>query len=882
MPCPARSARITALLSGVTLLLGTVLVGLPASAADTAGAAAAFAAPTATDAQPRPEDAPVATSPVDVLNPCDRTVVPPPGADGTTCMLPFPNNLYTVGTGADRRLNLPLAGMPKNAAGKPLNPAPYSASDGFSPGQMLIVKVPGLDNREAFANTGSVPISDMERYLAADAPVVVIDVQTGKRHPIWTEIDVNPLGPVPQTQAAYELGGSEGPPPPDRPTNTANVNFLIRPAENFVNGHRYVVGMRTLRDSAGDVLEATAGFAQYRDKGPLAAADPRSERYEKDVFPVLTEAGFARDDLYQAWDFSVASATNIAGRLLHMRNDSFAQLDDTTMADRVVQGQAPPFSVSGMSTDDETGIRTITGSFTVPCYINTANCAPGGEFAYGPDDPDRMQPLQLPGNLTTPTFTCKVPPRVYDAPTLEKLRPSLYGHGLLGGQGEVGQGQVKDMIREHGFMYCATDWEGFATGDLPTVAQTLVDMDRFPAVIDHTQQGELNFLHLARLMIHPQGFAAEPEFQVDKGNGPQTFIDTTRAYYDGNSQGGIYGGTVMAIAPDVDNGVLGVPGINYSTLLRRSVDFALYSVPLYTAYPSEYERALLLSVIQILWDRGDPSGYVNQLRPGNELPDTPPHRVMYQVGFGDHQVANVSADVAARSMGASVHPMPLEAGRSPDVTPVWGVPRMGPFPHRGSAIVYFDTGEFSEANPNGSPAPPTENVPPKLGKDPHEAPRRSACGRVLKSDFLRPDSFVGTPCLGAPYFAFDYKGADGQPGQGDTVQPGDIVPLGSEPPPPAPAPAPAPDADADADAAPDAAPAPAAPGPAAPAGPATGSTSSSDRSATGSPAATATRTSASRLPRTGPPAVPAALLGLLTLLVVAALVRGRPGDARHT
>jgi len=276
-----------------------------------------------------------------------------------------------------------------------------------------------------------------------------------------------------------------------------------------------------------------------------------------------------------------------------------------------------------------------------------------------------------------------------------------------------------------------------------------------------------------------------PQFQVSKGGGPaETFIDTTRAYYDGNSQGGIYGGTVMAIAPDVDRGVLGVPGINYSTLLRRSVDFTPFSLPLYTAYPSEYERPLLLSIIQILWDRGDPNGYVNQLRLGNELPDTPPHTVMYQVAFGDHQVANVSADVAARSAGAVVHPNPLEPGRSPDVTPVWNVPRIAAFPHRGSsAIVYFDTGPVRGATPDdGTPAPPTENVPPKLGKDPHEAARRSMCGRVLKNDFLRPDSVVSQPCLGAPYFAFGYKGADGQPGQGDTVQPGDATLFDTPPP----------------------------------------------------------------------------------------------------
>ena len=779
MRCPTSRLRLAASLSGLTLLLGAAVVAVPAAATPTSP----YAAPTARDAAPRPDDRPVATSPLDVANPCDRTVVPPPGADGTTCMLPFPSNLYTTGTGADRRLNLPALGMPKNAAGKPISPLPYSASDGFSPGQVLVVKVPGLDSPEAFAKTGSVPITDLGRYRAADAPIVVIDVQTGKRHPVWTEIDVNPLGPVPQLQVASEQSGGAVPAPPARPTNTANVTLLVRPAVNFVNGHRYVVGLRTLRGADGTVLEATEGFRQYRDRGPLAALDPRSERYERDVFPVLAEAGFARGELYQAWDFSVASATSIAGRLLHLRDDSFEQLGDTTMADRKVQGQAPPFTVTDSVTDVE-GVRTITGTFTVPCYVSTPRCAPGGEFLYAPTDVDRTTPLQLPGNTTVATFTCKVPRRVYDAEVLEKVRPSLYGHGLLGGQGEVGQGQVKDMITEHGFMYCATDWEGFATADIGTVVTALGDLDRFPAVIDHTQQGELNFLHLARLMIHPQGFPARPEFQVDKGAGPKTFIDTTRAYYDGNSQGGIYGGTVMAVAPDVDDGVLGVPGSNYSTLLSRSVDFALYSLPLYTAYPSEYERPLLLSVIQLLWDRGDPNGYVNSLRRGHELPDTPKHRVMYQVAFGDHQVANVSADVAARSAGAAVDRTALEPGRSPDVVDQWGVPRIAAYPYRGSALVYFDTGPLSAKNPDGTPAPPTRNVPPKLGRDPHEAARRSACGRVLKSDFLRPDSFVGRPCLGAPYFAFSYRGADGGPGQGDTVQPGDRVPLGQEPPPP--------------------------------------------------------------------------------------------------
>jgi hypothetical protein len=298
-------------------------------------------------------------------------------------------------------------------------------------------------------------------------------------------------------------------------------------------------------------------------------------------------------------------------------------------------------------------------------------------------------------------------------------------------------------------------------------------MDRFPALTDHVQQGVLNFMYLARLMIHPNGFASQPAFQVDKGAGLTSFVDTTRAWYDGNSQGGIYGGTYLAVAPDTDAGVLGVPGINYSTLLRRSKDFALYSIPLYTTYPSEVERPLLLSLIQILWDRSDPNGYVNQVT-DRPLPNTPPHRVMYQVSFGDHQVANVTADSAARSAGAAVDPHVLEEGRSPDVTPVWGAERIQSYPYAGSAIVYFDSGDMTV--PGGTAAAPTNDTPPRTGQDPHEFARRTKCGRVMKNNFLRPGGLVTAPCLGAPYFSNNYHGRDGEAGQGDTVQAGDALP----------------------------------------------------------------------------------------------------------
>ena len=50
-------------------------------------------------------------------------------------------------------------------------------------------------------------------------------------------------------------------------------------------------------------------------------------------------------------------------------------------------------------------------------------------------------------------------------------------------------------------------------------------------------------------------------------------IDTAHLDYDGNSQGGIMGLMLAAVSPDIERAVLGVPGMNYSLLLPRSVDF---------------------------------------------------------------------------------------------------------------------------------------------------------------------------------------------------------------------------------------------------------------------------------------------------------------------
>src|SRR4029079_9074600 len=165
--------------------------------------------------------------------------------------------------------------------------------------------------------------------------------------------------------------------------------------------------------------------------------------------------------------------------------------------------------------------------------------------------------------------------------------------GLLGSNTEVASGNVRDMANEHNFVFCATKWIGMSEDDVVTAVGILQNLSGLPALTDRLQQAMVGQLFHARLMIHPNGFISNAAFKDSFGN---PVIDTSNVFYDGNSQGGIFGGTVMAIAQDITRGVLGVPGMNYSLLLTRSTDFASYSAFLYPAYPNELTRPLLLAL----------------------------------------------------------------------------------------------------------------------------------------------------------------------------------------------------------------------------------------------------------------------------------------------
>ena len=326
-------------------------------------------------------------------------------------------------------------------------------------------------------------------------------------------------------------------------------------------------------------------------------------------------------------------------------------------------------------------------------------------------------------------------------------RALLYGHGLLGSpldSRDSAQGQLKTLATQKGFTVCGTYWIGLSAAnggeDTAQAATAIQDLSKFGAITDRLQQGMLNALFLGRAMVAADGFRAHPAFAG-------AFEASGRLFYDGNSQGGIEGGALTAVAPDFDRAVLGVPGMNYSTLLARSVDFSPFRTVLDGAYTDPLDRSLIYSLLSNLWDRGEANGYAAHMT-AKPLPNTPPHAVLLNVALGDHQVAPVTADVMARTIGARAWDK-LDPGRSADVTPFYAIPRLTAFPFSGSALVVFDSGPVTAANPQGTPLPPAANVPPAAGQDPHEFPRRTQETRDMKDQFLRIGGRLETaPCGG--------------------------------------------------------------------------------------------------------------------------------------
>ena len=621
----------------------------------------------------------------------DGVIEPPPAAEWPTldcdplvpsyCGFPFPNNVFTTADAASktgRRLALSPELMPDGSKNLSGTPDIWNRADGFSAGLGLMAHLPG-------ATISGLPDPlTIARSLEPDSPTVVIDAATGERVPHFTELD--------RTHDDDE-----------------RRTFIIRPVVRLKDGARYIVAIRDVVDAQGAPLAPSPVFKALRDLERLdeePSVEQRRALYA-DIFERLGQQDIGRDDLQLAWDFTTATREHNTAGMLKMRDEALA----------LVGADGPAYVLDTVTPDPTEEIAfLLEGRMTVPMYLDQPG--PGARLMRGPDG------LPQQNGTAEFKFTVLVPNSSY----FSSGAPLQYGHGLLGSGGEEIQYPYRvTFANKYNYVLFAVDWIGMSADDETHIGSLVNDgrMNDFASVVERGQQGILNSL-LAMRMVSG-GLAKDPLLQYK--NGPM--IKADERYYHGNSQGGIFGATYMALTTDVTRGMLGVPGQPYSLLLDRSKDFAPFFELLIFAFPDPIDRQMVLGMFQMLWDSAEPSGYSAYIR-GNLLPGSPKHEVLLPVAIGDHQVTTIGAHIMARAIGGVVNLAPTNRT-------IFGLKEVTG-PHQGSAMIEYDFGLAPE---------PTTNIPPTDGEDPHGKVRKLLSAEKSLDQFLRTgtiESFCNGRC----------------------------------------------------------------------------------------------------------------------------------------
>jgi hypothetical protein len=622
-------------------------------------------------------------------NPVDEPVVVPPGtppllADDCDplvpelCVFPFPSSAYLVPdttkvTG--RRIFFGKTTLPKLPDGGHVDPTPFAEHDGFSPGQSLLLY---------FANVsldGTATQDTLDKSISMSSPTLIVDAETGELIPHFVELDVT--APTPEESS-----------------------LILRPVVRLKDARRYLVAIRGLKDQSGAEIVPSSAFMALRDglKHEHPSVALRRDLY-KDIFSILNKYSIGKENLQIAWDFWTASKENNTQTLIHMRDDALAK----------VGSDGPEYVIDTVTENPNANIRRrLEGRMTVPLYLDKA--APGGKIVRD------AQGLPVQNGTAEFPFIVQVPNSATKGKPVAIIQN---GHGLLGSRNEGRDGYLAEFCEKKQYVSISVDWAGMASEDQAAIASAVTsDIAKFQEAVDRQHQGILN--HLLAMRMMKGRFVKEPLVQFEGSSA----IDPTLSFYRGDSQGGIFGTTYMAISTDVTRGLLGEPGFPYNLLLTRSVDFGPFFVLLRATYMDSLDVRVAEGLAQILWDRTEPDGYAPYIRE-NMLPNTPAHEVLIHVAIGDYQVTPLGAHLLARTIGAK--------NLAPVNRSIWGIEEVAG-PLQGSAMVEFSF---------GLPEAPKTNLPPAGpgGDDPHDKVRVLNAAYDMSDIFFRT-GVVQATCMG--------------------------------------------------------------------------------------------------------------------------------------
>ena len=532
-----------------------------------------------------------------------------PLATSDDCLLPYPSLHFTQpdsSTATGLRLNYSSEQFRGPDGELDFDLGMINIADGISPVTPILVNF-GIDIDEAFLS-GS---GDQAETVEPGAPIALIHSSTGEAIPVLTEMD----------RANRHLAdyGDRHP-------------LIIRPLAPMEPGERYIVLLTSaLRDVNGTPLSSPPVFEALRDD--LATDDPVVEGMRARIesnFSVLETAGWEREELLLSWDFQVASDTHLLGPARSMREQVMA----------ITAEASPTYTIDEVQVDPNDSVAwLVSGTFNPPSFLDSENnlVLDGTEVVHQADD-DRAYP-----------FTMVIPAVARERGDLSLV---LVGHGLFGTGSSmlIGAGAelaFHPIANELGAVLIATDWIGLSGGDLTLIiSEILTDLSRIRVVTDRLVQSHANNLALVELALGD--LSADPTFSTDHG---EPLINPDSVMYYGISLGGIQGAGQVALSSRISRGVLAVPGAGWSHLIQRSTQFDPLELVIDSLYPDPLTQSVLVAGVQTFFDWSDPAT-LGRLYADPVGTDDPEKVVVLQEAIGDCQVANITTDLLARTIGA--------------------------------------------------------------------------------------------------------------------------------------------------------------------------------------------------------------------------------------
>ncbi|MDD5223927.1 MAG: hypothetical protein PHE84_08040 [bacterium] len=601
----------------------------------------------------------------------------------SSCFLPFPSSFYeeaVTSTQSGFKVVYPASVLPVHQNGTTLDPELFGREDGFSPATGILAY---FGTRLDPSNLPS--IHHPEDSLTKDSLVQLLRYSDGERVPLFAEVDA-------------QAGDSR------------NQALKIRPIKRLDVSTRYVcVIKKGLKDEAGQEIPVPEPFKSLRDgnKTDNTVAEGYRSRAEENI-KFLKKQGLKKSDILLAWDFTTASEAMITGPLVAMRDKAIEEMHFSL-------DNPPNLTIESDSEfpSSSTGFihRKITGKFDVPWFLKD-----DGRLNWGADGKPEIVKMGKAG------FVVHVPESAADFYSNGNADILIYGHGLFGtAEEEMWTDYQRGLINDLKMVQVGTDWIGVSKPDVAMLAQAIGNLNQVTLVTERIMQAHVNFLILA--WIFSLDWVGQIMCVMAPCPGP------LKTYYLGISNGGVQGGTFMALSPDVQRGILNVPGAAWSMMLERSFVFKSLIDLLKAQFPDPLDRQIVLALVQVLFDPIDPINFAPHAV--NDPLGTEKKTILVQESYGDALVPNLATETLARTMGLP--------GLAPLVSPVYGITEANS-PLSGSGFTIFNT--------TPTPLPGDTNAPMSQDNIAHEGCRRVTAAVEQMKAFFKEDGQVVQTCSG--------------------------------------------------------------------------------------------------------------------------------------